>query len=134
MSSLSPLLLLPLLAAAVLFWLLTQLKLEKRPGPATLEVLATRVGRAQTRVVPISGTKTVIGGGTRANMTITGNPSIKEEHATILYDPKKKSYTVVGEGEITVNNQAVRKRVLEPGDVINVAGATIVFDEGEERR
>ena len=132
MASLTPLLLVPLLAAAALFWLLTRLKLEKRPGPATLEVLTTRVGRAQTRVVPLAGTKTVIGGSTSANMTITGNPAIKQEHATILYDPKKKSYTVVGEGDITVNNQAARKRVLEPGDVINVAGATIVFDEGEK--
>ena len=31
-----------------------------------------------------------------------------------------------------MNNQSTRKRVLEPGDVINVAGATIVFDEGDE--
>ncbi len=134
MATLTPLLLVPLLVAAVLFWLLTRLKLEKRSGPATLEVLTTHVGRAQTRVLPLAGTKTVIGGSSSANMTITGNPAIKEEHATILYDPKKKSYTVVGEGDITVNNQAVRKRVLEPGDVINVAGATIVFDEGDETR
>ncbi len=131
MSRLSLLLMLPLIAALLLFWVLTRLKLERRPGPATLEVLATRVGRAQTRVLPLAGTKTVIGGSRSANMTITGNPAIKEEHATILYDPKKKSYTVVGTGEITVNNRTVRKRVLEAGDVINVAGATIVFDEGE---
>ncbi len=129
----SPLLLLALIAAAALYWVLSRLKFERKRGPATLEVLTTRVGRAQTRVLPITTTKTVIGGAT-ANLTIAGNPEIKEEHATILLDPKKGSYTIVGGGDITVNNQSVRKRVLEPGDVINVAGATIVFDEGDEKK
>ena len=135
---LTPFLVIPFLLAFVLLWLLTQVKLERRPGPARLEVIQTRVGRPVTRVVPLSGSKTVIGGSRAANLTIAGAPQVKEEHATILYDPKDKSYTVVGSGEITVNNQPVKTRKLEPGDVIDVGGATIVFDEskdsGEKKR
>jgi Ca-activated chloride channel family protein len=130
LARLSWLLLIPIAAAGLLLWLLTLLKLERRPGPASLEVLQTRVGSASTRVVPLTTTKTVIGGSTRANLTIAGAPGVREQHATVLYDPKNKSYTVVGSGEITVNNQPVKTKVLEPGDVIDVGGTTIVFDEG----
>jgi len=41
---------------------------------------------------------------------------------------------VASGGEITVNNQPATTRILEAGDVIDVGGATIVFDEGEEKK
>jgi Ca-activated chloride channel homolog len=122
-------LILPFLVAFLLLWLLTLLKLERRPGPASLEVLQTRVGRPITRILPLGSAKTVIGGSSAADLTIVGAPQLKEEHATILFDPKDRSYTVVGSGDITVNNRQVRTRKLEPGDVIDVGGATIVFDD-----
>lgn len=87
-----------------------------------------------TRVLPLSSSKTVIGGSRSADLTIAGAPQVKQEHATILYDPKDKSYTVVGSGEITVNNQPVKTRKLEPGDVIDVGGATIVFDDSKDKK
>jgi Ca-activated chloride channel family protein len=59
---------------------------------------------------------------------------VKEQHATILFDPKDKSYTVVGSGDIMVNNQPVKTRKLEPGDVIDVGGAVIVFDDEKEKK
>jgi len=126
-------LLLPLIAAFLLLWLLTVLKLERKPGPASLEVLQTRVGRPVTRIVPLTSSKTVIGGSARADLTIAGAPQMREEHATILYDPKDRSYTVVGSGDITVNNREVKTRKLEPGDVLDVGGATIVFDDDKEK-
>ena len=125
-------LLLPFVLGFLLLWLLTVLKLERKPGPANLEVLQTRVGRPVTRVLPLTSSKTVIGGSAKADLTIVGAPQLKEEHATILYDPKDKSYTIVGSGDITVNNQQVKTRKLEPGDVIDVGGATIVFDDTKE--
>jgi len=131
LTSLSLLLLIPLLAAAAALWLLTALRLERRKGPAALEVLHTRVGRASTRVLPLGTAKTVIGGGRSADLTIAGAPGVKEQHATVVYDKSKKAYTVVSSGEVLVNNQPVKTRVLEPGDVIDVGGATIVFDDGE---
>ncbi len=132
--NLSPVLLIPFVLGFALLWLLTLLKLERRPGPANLEVLQTRVGHPMTRVLPLSGNKTVIGGSRSADLTIAGAPQLKEEHATILFDPKDKSYTVVGSGEITVNNQPVKTRKLEPGDVIDVGGATIVFDDSKDKK
>jgi hypothetical protein len=35
----------------------------------------------------------------------------------------------VGTGDILVNNQPVKTRTLEIGDVIDVGGAVIVFDD-----
>ena len=94
-------------------------------------MLKTRVGRAQTRMMPLSTAKTVIGGGRNADLTIVGTPRVKEQHATVIYDSKKKADTVVGSGDLTVNNRPVKTKVLEPGDVIDVGGATIVYDYGE---
>jgi Ca-activated chloride channel family protein len=131
MDSFSVLMVIPLVLAFVLLWLISLLKFEKKRGPATLEVLKTRVGRAPTRVMPLGTTKTVIGGSRNADLTIVGNPGVKEQHATVVFDSKKKAYTVVGSGDLTVNNRPVKTKVLEPGDVIDVGGATIVFDDGE---
>jgi len=78
---------------------------------------------------PLGSAKTVIGGSRQADLTIAGAPGVREQHATVLYDPKTRSYTIVG--EVTVNNRPVKTRRLEAGDVIDVGGATIVFDDGE---
>ena len=125
------LLIAPFVLAFICLWLLSLLKFEKKRGPATLEVLHTKVGRAQTRLMPLGGGRTVIGGSSGADLTIAGNPRVKEKHATVVYDRNKKAYTVVGSGDLTVNNRPVKTKVLEPGDVIDVGGATIVFDDGE---
>ncbi len=127
-------LLIPFIAAGLLLWALTLLRLERKGGPARLEVLHTMVGHPVTRVVPLTSAKTVIGGSPSADLTIAGAPRIKEQHATILFNPKDKSYTVVGTGDILVNNQPVKTRTLENGDVIDVGGATIVFDDEEKPR
>jgi len=129
LNSLTLFLAVPLVLACLLLWGLTLLRLERKPGPARLEVLQTQVGHPVTRVVPLTSAKTVIGGSTKADLTIVGAPQVKEQHATILFDAKEKSYTVVGTGDILVNNQPVKSRTLETGDVIDVGGATIVFDD-----
>lgn len=123
------LLLIPFIVAGLLLWALTLLRLESKRGPARLEVLQTQAGHPVTRVVPLTTAKTVIGGSPKADLTIVGAPQIREQHATILFDPKSKSYTVVGTGDILVNNQPVKTRTLETGDVIDVGGTTIVFDD-----
>jgi Ca-activated chloride channel family protein len=127
---LTPWLVVPFLLALLLVWLLSLLRFEKKRGPANLEVLSTQVGHAATRVVPIKGAQTVIGGSPRADLTIVGNAAIKEQHATIVFDEKKHRYTLVGSGNVTVNNQPVKTKILEAGDVLTVEGATIVFDDG----
>ena len=134
LNRLTLLLVIPFALACLLLWGLTLLRLERKPGPARLEVLQTQVGHPVTRVVPLTSAKTVIGGGAKADMTIVGAPRIKEQHATIIFDQKDKSYTVVGAGDILVNNQPVKTRILETGDVIDVGGATIVFDDEKKEK
>jgi len=100
LTRLTPLLLVPLAVAVLLLVVLTLLKLERRPGPASLEVLQTMVGRPSTRVLPLAGAKTVIGATRAADLTISGAPQVQDKHATVLYDPREKRYTVVGAGDI----------------------------------
>jgi len=133
-SRLTPLFVIPFLLAIALLLLLMSLKLERKSRPANLEVLQTRVGHASTRVLPLGSAKTIIGGSAKADLTIAGAPQVREEHATILFDPRDKSYTVVGGGDLLVNNQPARSRKLEAGDVIDVGGATIVFDEPDDKK
>jgi hypothetical protein len=123
------LMLLPTVLAGLLVWLATRLRLENRRTPPRLQVLQTRVGSASTRVLPLGSAKTVIGASRKADMTIVGSPGVREQHATVLYDAKTRSYTIVG--EVTVNNRPAKNRRLEAGDVIDVGGSTIVFDDGE---
>jgi Ca-activated chloride channel family protein len=129
----SVLFLLPLLAAAALLAALVAVRLERKPGPARLEVLQTRIGHPVNRTVVLGAAKTVIGSSPKADLTISGSPHVKEHHATILHDPRDKSYTIASTGDVMVNNQPVKTRKLEPGDVIDVGGSTIVF-EGEEKK
>lgn len=128
----TPFLVIPLVLSCLLAWGLTLLRLERKTGPARLEVLQTLVGRPVTRVVPLTSARTVIGGSPKADLTIAGAPRIREQHATIIFNQRDKSYTVVGNGEILVNNQPVTRRTLETGDVIDVGGATIMFDDEQK--
>ena len=68
----------------------------------------------------------------KADFTIAGAPRIREQHATIVKDPRDSSYTIAGSGDLMVNNQPVTTRKLESGDVIDVGGSTIVFENGEK--
>jgi Ca-activated chloride channel homolog len=132
LAQLSALLIIPFLIAIALLWLLATLKLERKPGPARLEILQTRIGHPMTRAISLGSAKTVIGSSRKADLTIAGAPQMREQHATILKDPKDSSYTIAGPGDIMVNNQPVTTRRLESGDVIDVGGSTIVFENGEK--
>jgi len=122
-----------LLAVAALgIWLLLVLsRLERETDRAGLRLLygpGGRAGRA-TRFFDLAGDRTIVGSGSEAGITIAGNPSLRSEHATIVHDPAKASYTIVSDAPVTVNNRPVTKRRLESGDVINLAGTVVVFDE-----
>lgn len=117
-----------LLVPALLWLALVLLKLERETSEAGLRLLYGPSGGA-TRVFTLSSPRTVIGSSAAADFTIGGNPSLKERHATILFDERQNAYTVVGDGNLTVNNREVERKRLEPGDVINLAGTVVVFDE-----
>jgi Ca-activated chloride channel family protein len=117
---------LPLLIALVLAALLTLVRIKNNRTEPNIEVINAR-GRA-TQVQNITSPKTVIGGNEAADVTIVGAPDIRDSHATIEYDEKKNTYTVVSTEPIQVNNQPTKRRKLSPGDVVQLPGATVVFD------
>lgn len=117
-----------LLIPALLWLALVLFKLERETTEAGLRLLYGPSGGG-TRVFALTAPQTVIGSSAAADFTIGGNPSLKERHATILFDERQNAYTVVGDGNLTVNNREVERKRLEPGDVINMAGTVVVFDD-----
>ncbi len=131
MGELTPLLVLPFLIALLLAWLLSKVTFENKPHDANLSILNAGTAKMVTRMLNLNNSKTVIGSSKQADMTIAGKlTKVKEKHATVLYDKKNNSYTLVCDGDLKVNNKATKVRVLESGDVIDVDGTSIVFDDG----
>lgn len=125
-----------LTAAAFAAWAaLVLLRLERPTDRAGIRLLYGPSGRAArgTRFFELSGSRTVVGSGAAAGITLAGNPSLRSEHATIVRDEAKGSYTLVADSPVTVNNRPATKRRLESGDVINMAGTVVVFDEEPPR-
>ncbi|MFH0974776.1 MAG: VWA domain-containing protein [Spirochaetota bacterium] len=133
LNNFTPLLLIPLLLALVLLFLVSKIKFEKKKSDPTIEVLNPGSAKASTQLFTLNkNKKTVIGGDPSADMTLSGGVTrIKDKHATIMFDNNKKQYTIVADGNLSVNNKPVKTKLLEAGDVINVGGTTIVFDDGE---
>jgi len=132
-SSFHPVLLITFLVSMGLLWLLSRLKFEKQRPQPSLEVLNAGAGKLSTQILTLGGEETIIGSSPNADMTIAGLPSVEENHVTIVFDASKEKYALKGKGKMLVNNQIVTTKILEPGDLINIDGATIVFDEGFEK-
>lgn len=129
-----PFYILPALPAAVLLWfILLLLRFRSLNTQPSLEILQTAYAtKVSASTIPLLSEKTVIGGGDRADLTISGPSSLKAEHATILHDPESGSFTLTGNGSVTVNNRRLTgSRKLTDGDVLGIEGTTIVFDSGE---
>jgi len=122
-----------LLIPALLWLGLLFFKLEKASTRAGLQLMYGPSGR-KTQVFNITSAQTVVGSSEAADFTIAGNPSLKKQHATILFDKAQNAYTVVGGSNLTVNNREVTRKRLEPGDVINMAGTVVVFDDALEKK
>ncbi|TVQ25635.1 MAG: VWA domain-containing protein [Spirochaetaceae bacterium] len=123
-------LLIPFAIALLLAAGLTLLRFRNRRTTANVEVLNAR-GRA-TQVIDLTSPQTVIGSSDAADVTIAGNPDMKDRHATIVFDQTTHQYTVVSDQPISVNNQLTTRRRLTPGDVVQLPGATVVFDAPED--
>ena len=122
-------LLFPFLIGIVLLGLLSKVKFERPVNRAGLEVLRKSRGTLRAGTIALDKGRTIIGSSQKADLTIAGVPEIEESHATVLFDRRKKLYTIVSGEAISVNNKPVKKKDLESGDVINVGGTVIVFDE-----
>ncbi|TVR91306.1 MAG: FHA domain-containing protein [Spirochaetaceae bacterium] len=124
-----PLFGIPFLVAVLLAAALARLRFLNRRSSANVEILDLR-GRS-TQVLNLSGQQTVIGASADADITLSHSPDMQDKHATIVFDEKRGSYTVVSVQPVEVNNHLTTRRELEPGDVIQLPGATVVFDRPE---
>lgn len=133
--SVNPLFFIVFLLAIALLWLLSKVKFEKQRLKPSLEIMNEGTGNAFTQILDLGTEETVIGSSPDADMTIAGVPAIEENHATIVFDEKKDQYTLKGKGKgkIKVNNQFIETKILEPGDLIDLDGTTMIFDEGAEK-
>ena len=122
--------LLPILLALILWIFIRRLRFQNKRTDANLEILAG--GRAATRMFSLPQGRTVIGGSDNADLTIHGAASMRAQHATVLFDEKTRKYRVESDSEIMVNNQPTSRQTLEPGDVLNIGGTIVVFDENAE--
>ena len=120
-----------LIAIPLAFGLLIFLAYQKLSAPAEKPELEVTDFSGATQIFDIKGSKTVIGNSDRNDITIATETPAEENNATIVFDEKKSLYTVVSDKEVLVNNNPVTTRILEPGDVINIEGATIVFNDKE---
>jgi Ca-activated chloride channel homolog len=128
--------LLALPLAIALWFLLLAIRYRKRNSTAALQLLQSSYGtRVSSATVPLSGGKTVIGSSTQADLTIAGRGAPQEEAMTIVYNKDKDRYIIESAGTIVVNNRESRSgRELSPGDVINLEGTTIVFEEPDQNK
>lgn len=117
-----------LLIPALLWLLLLFFKLEKPTSEAGLQLLYGAKGM-QTKAFTLNNNLTVIGGSNAADITIAGNPAMKENAATIVFDKKQGNYTIAADSDMTVNNKPVKSKKLEPGDVINISGTVVVYND-----
>ncbi len=118
----------------LLIWLFFLLfKLEKETTEAGIQLLYG-AKNMHTKAFTLTGSQTIIGGDDTADITLSGNPAMKGNAATILFDKAKDQYTITAQSDLTVNNKPVRTRVLESGDVINMSGTVVVFDEAAKTK
>jgi len=117
----------------VLLWIVSRLRFERQHAKPTIEVIQPGAGSPSTQILTLEGEQTIIGSGPKSDMTIAGVPEIENHHATIIYDSDQNQYKLVAETRILVNNQIVKTKILESGDLINLNGVTIVFDEGTDK-
>lgn len=119
----------PILALGLLIaiWFI---KFEKLNSTANIEVLQAAPGvTISDQTLELNRGKTVIGGSSGADLTISSDLNSQDDLATIVYDEKTENFKVVSSKTVVVNNQLTNERVLESGDVINLGGTTIVFDD-----
>jgi Ca-activated chloride channel family protein len=129
-SNFNPFILVLFFIACGSLWGISKLKFERQSVGPAIEILNAGAGNISTQVLSLDNEETIIGCSENADMTIAGVPAIQENHATIVFDKKSSRYTLKGEGTLMVNNKLITTKVLEPGDLINIDGTTMVFDEG----
>ncbi|MBI9100149.1 MAG: VWA domain-containing protein [Spirochaetaceae bacterium] len=112
--------------------LFIMLAIQKLSAPAEKAELEVTDYSGATQVFGLNESKTVIGNSDNDDITIVTEKTVEDNNATIIFDEKKSVYTLVSDKEVLVNNNPVKTRVLDPDDVLNINGATIIFNDKEE--
>lgn len=120
-----------ILALPLALGLLIVLAYSKLSAPSEKPELEVTDFSGATQVFDLNNSKTVIGTSDSDDITVVTEDTAPENNATIVFDEKKSVYTVISDKEVLVNNNPVTTRILEPGDVININGATMVFNDKE---
>lgn len=121
-----------LIVGVVLLAALLALVIRGGAKQTSLVVLDSGGARGLEKTVALGGGDTVIGASPEADVTIADNPTVGERHAVVTREAKTSQYTIVSDAPVRVNNQRTTKRVLKPGDIINVEGTIFAFDEPDE--
>lgn len=122
-----------LLALPLAIALFVFLALQKLSAPAEKAGLEVTDFSGSTQMFDLDSPKTVIGGSDNDDVTVVSESGESQSNATIVFDEKKSVYTVVSDKEVMVNNNPVKKRELEPGDVLTINGATVVFNDKADK-
>lgn len=120
-----------LIAIPLAILLVVVLAFQKLSDPAEKAGLEVTDFSGQTQVFDLNSSKTVIGSSDSDDITLMTDKNEGQNEATIIFDETKSIYTVVSDKNVMVNNNPVKTRILEPGDVISIDGATIVFNDKE---
>jgi Ca-activated chloride channel family protein len=118
-------------AAGILLWVLSLIKFEKKESIPTLSVQAGGGRRKALQTISFTPQKTqvTIGGGKNTDITVAQDPRLPKTEAKIA--KKGGVYSITSTGNpVTVNNRAVKTKVLRSGDMIQMGDTTVVFDEG----
>jgi len=116
------------IGAFLVLFILGRLKFSEPVEKAGLEVWDNS---GKTQIFDLESNKTVIGNNDSDDITMVTDHQSEENNATIIFDDKKSAYTVISDKEVLVNNNPVKTRILEAGDVISIDGATIIFNDKE---
>jgi Ca-activated chloride channel family protein len=117
-------------AGCALLWVLSLFKFEQKKELPSLSVRTPAGKRTQVYQLPNTKMKAGITIGTSASsdVTISGDPKIRETQAKITV--KDGMYTISSKGPVTVNNRQVTAKVLRSGDLIKLGNTQLVFDAG----
>ncbi len=121
--------LLPFLSIILIF-IIWNINFQKANISPNIEILEKAPGvSVNCSTIVLGNNETIIGGNDSADLTIVGGESVSKDYAKIEYNKELKNYTVISKEAIIVNNKKTQKKILEPGDVINIDGTLVLFDD-----
>jgi len=122
----------PVIPVCVFFlWVLSMIRFRYKLSYPTIEVrgISGKKGKAKTIAITRGEKAFTISSSKKADVTISAERGYSRGEVTI--QGKNGDYTLYSGGlPVTVNNRAVTRKKLKPGDFIQVGETSMVFDTG----